>query len=630
VKLSVERNPGSVVVLDIAADDDEFAAAMNVAYRKVSKDAQVPGFRKGKAPRATIERMYGRDVFVREAADEIMEKLYRQALKQEDLTPVSDPEVEIKELEPIHFAVTFAVYPELVLGDYSSVRVDPIDAAVSESEIDDVIDRLQRTQSPWVDPREARKPHDGDQVTVSYEVNEGDVAFQEPIEDAVFVLGETNLLGPLKDKLESMNVGDTESFDISFDEDDESADPTIRGKTLTYTVTLNSLKERDILTLDDEFAHTVADAASMDELREQIREDIHQGKTSDSRTTVLNQIIEEMGAVSTLDLPESMIHEEVHHQLEHLKQDLARNGTPFEGYLAMQGKTEESLHDELWPESEKRLRSSMLLQEIAKKEEIEVSDEDLDAEVEKLVGANPGLAGGDEADAQAQRMRDIYKSDYFRNMLRNELFERTLTDRLIEIATEGRGAVLNAYVAPEPALEDEAGNEIIDIDGAVTSGSENASTSDSEETVTEATEEAADKVFTDASGGPAPAESAADAAQAFTEGSPVEDTDAVEPAADRTPEPEPRGKKLGPAESEGTDWVAGDGENNVPAGFPIKGNASSRIYHTQVSPSYERTIAEVYFATPEAAEAAGYRLPKSMHAAADKAHAATNDVAENK
>ena len=582
MKLSVERNPGSVVVLDIAADDDEFAAAMNVAYRKVSKDAQVPGFRKGKAPRATIERMYGHDVFVREAADEIMEKLYRQALKQEDLTPVSDPEVEIKALEPINFVVTVAVYPELELGDYASVRIEPFDAAVAETEIDDVIDRLQRTQSPWVDPKEARGPHDGDQVTVNYEVNEGDTAFQEPIEDAVFVLGETNLLGPLKEKIESMNVGDTESFDISFDEDDESADPTIRGKTLTYTVTLNGLKERDILPLDDEFAQTVADAASMDELREQIRDDIHQGKTSDGRTSVLNQIIEEMGAVSTLDLPESMIHEEVHHQLEHLKQDLARNGTPFEGYLAMQGKTEESLHNELWPESEKRLRSSMLLQEIAKKETVEVSDEDLDAEVEKLVGANLGLAaGGDEADAQAQRMRDIYQSDYFRNMLRNELFERTLTDRLIEIATEGRGAVLNAYVAPEPVLEDESGNEIIDVEGEITSDSD------------------------------ASAEAAA-------------------PEADEAPahvEHAHHGKTLGPAEGEGTEWVAGDGENNVPEGFPIKGNASSHIYHPQESPSYERTIAEVYFATPEAAEAAGYRLPKSMQAAADEALSSTADAA---
>jgi len=469
VKLSVERNPGSVVVLDITADDDEFAVAMNAAVRKVSKDAQVPGFRKGKAPRATVERMYGREVFVREAADEIMEKLYREALKQEDLTPVGEPDVEIKELEPISFKVTVPVYPVLELGDYTSVRVESVDAAVTDGEIEDVIERLQRTQSPWVDPADTRSPHDGDQVTVDYEVTDGERAFQEPVVDALFVLGETNLLAPLKNKIETMTVGETESFDIPFDDDDETADPSIRGLTLTYKVTLKSLKEREILPLDDEFAKTVADADSMDELRDQIREDIHQGKTSDGRTKVLNQVIEEMGAVSTLDLPEAMIHDELHHQLEHLKQDLARNNTPWEGYLAMQGKTETSLHDELWPESERRLRSSMLMQEVAKKEEIEITDEDLDAEVEKLIGANPGISAGEEAEAQAQRMRDIYKSDYFRNMLRNELFERKLTDRIIDIATDGRGAVLNAYVAPEPTVDDESEYDVIEVEGEIAS-----------------------------------------------------------------------------------------------------------------------------------------------------------------
>ncbi|MGB3307484.1 MAG: trigger factor [Thermomicrobiales bacterium] len=608
MKLSVERNPGSIAVLDITADDDEFAQAMKVAYRKVSKDAQVPGFRKGKAPRHIIERMYGHDVFVREAADEIMEKLYRDALKQEDLTPVGDPEVEIKELEPINFVVTVPVYPELTLGDYAGVRVEPEDASVEESEVQEVIDRLQLSQSPWADPKEPRPAKDGDQVTVDYEVKEGDTAFQEPVTDAVFVLGETNLLAPLREKIESMQVGETETFDIPFAEDDESVDPTVRGKTLTYTVTLKSIKERDILPLDDEFAKTVADAESMDDLRQQIRDDIHQGKTNDARTKVLNQIIEEMGKVSTLDLPEAMIHDEVHHQLEHLKQDLARNGTPFEGYLAMQGKTEESLHDELWPESEKRLRNSMLMQEVAKQESIEVSDEDLDAEVERLIGANSGLAAAgddDEANAQIQRMRDIYKSDYFRDMLRNELFERKLTDRLIEIATEGRGAVVNGYVAPEPS-DDEAASGVIDVEGEV---------ADNKETATEAAEAAADHTFAEAAGEAEPEPSAEEAAEAFQN----------EPKASAAKK---GGKELGPAEGEGSDWVAGDGTDTIPAGFPIKGNASSRIYHTPDSPFYEATIAEVYFATPEAAEVAGYRLPKSMQAAAEDAVESAVDAAQ--
>ena len=124
MKLSVERQEASIVVLDIAADEDEFATSMDRAFRRVSRDIQIPGFRKGKAPRNMVERFYGREVFLREAADELMDKLYREALEQAEITPVGEPEVEIVELEPVAFKVSVPVYPTIEPGDYASVRVD--------------------------------------------------------------------------------------------------------------------------------------------------------------------------------------------------------------------------------------------------------------------------------------------------------------------------------------------------------------------------------------------------------------------------------------------------------------------------------------------------------------------------
>src|SRR5918994_7484829 len=170
VKLAVERKPASLVVLDIIAEDDEFTQAMDRAYRKVSRDIQLPGFRKGRAPRVMIERAYGREVFLQEAADTLMERLYREALQQEQLVPVGEPEVEIKEFEPVAFTVTVPVFPTIDPGDYLSVRAEPVDASVDEAEVEEVIERLQRSQSPWVDPAEPRHPRDGDQVTADYEV----------------------------------------------------------------------------------------------------------------------------------------------------------------------------------------------------------------------------------------------------------------------------------------------------------------------------------------------------------------------------------------------------------------------------------------------------------------------------
>jgi len=558
------------VTLDITAEQEEFAQAMDRAFRRVSKDIQIPGFRKGKAPRTIIERYYGREIFVQEAADDVMDTLYREALRQENITPVGEPDVEIVALEPVNFKVTVPVYPTIDPGDYTSVRVEPEDASISEDDVNEVLKRLQKSQATWVDPSEPRKPREGDQVTVDYEVKEGDEDFQEPVTDAQFILGETNLLTQLRERIEDMNVGDTETFELAFDENDETADPSIRGKVLTYTVTLKSIKERELAEIDDEFAKNVADAASLEDLKQQIRDDVHQGKTSEARTKVVNEIISKIAEGAEVDPPKVMIDEEVEHQLNHLKQNLAQSGTPYEAYLRAQGKTEDEVKEELRPDAERRLRNSLLLQEIARREEIEVTDEDIEAELDRMLG--PINAEGEE---QQQRLREMYRSDYFKNMIRNDLFERKLTDHLIDIATEGKGAVLNGWEPKE--------------DGAT-----------------------------------AAIAAAEEAETSVEDGEASDDTTGAEATSEQTSEsfPELEGDS-------GEGWVKGDGENTIPEGFPVKGNAGSRIYHTPESRFYDNTIAEYYFASPEVAESYGFRAPKGAKKAGGAAGGALKDAADS-
>lgn len=453
MKLTTERKPGSIAELNITAEDQEFQEAVDKAIRKQARNLQIPGFRKGKAPRHMIERYYGREAFLRDAADEVMDRLYRQALEQEEITPVGEPDVEIVDLEPVNFIVTVPYYPTIELGDYSTVRAEPIDASVSDEDVQEVVGRLQRQGAPWVDVTD-RKPQNGDQVTIDYSVKEGDQDFQEPVANAVWVLGETNLLPQLHDKLQDMNVGETESFDLVFEEDDETADPQIRGKQLTYTVTLNSLKTRELKEIDDEFAKSVAGAESVDDLMQQIREDVHRGKTEDARNEVLNTVVEQIAETSTIDLPEAMIDEEVEHQLGHRKQELAQQGIGWEQMLRLSNATEDSVKAEMRPDAARRLKNSMLLQEVAKAENIDVSDEDIEAEIDRVAGADLNPDSDDqEARERAQRLREVYSSDYFKNVLRNDMFEKKLTDRLIEIATEGRGAVINGW---EPKNDEDA------------------------------------------------------------------------------------------------------------------------------------------------------------------------------
>jgi hypothetical protein len=280
-----------------------------------------------------------------------------------------------------------------------------------------------------------------------------------------------------------------------------------------------------------------------------------------------------MAEQAGIDPPTVMVGEEIDHQLNHLKEDLQRSNTPWEGYLRLQGKTEEDLREDFRPEAVRRLRNSLFLQAVAKQETVEATDEDIDAEIARL--APPSPEGADEAVAdQAARMAQFYQSDYFRNMLRNELFERKLTERLIEIATEDRGAVLNGWVAPEPVID--ADSEVIETEGDETINPEDAA-------VIEETMALVSKA----------------AGQAGTIGAGADET----PAA-QTADSEPGTGFAGAVE--------GDGSRDAPDDYPIKGNADSMIYHTPESGSYANTIAEWHFATEDDAVNAGFRPPANQ------------------
>jgi trigger factor len=451
VKLTVERLPESHVRLDIAAEDEEFSTAMDKAARKVSQQVQVPGFRKGKAPRHIVERMYGREIFIEEAHRGLMDDLYRKALQEADVVPVGDPDVEFVTAEPLEFKVTIAVYPTIDPGDYTSVRAEPRDASIEESQVDEVIERLRKTSSPWVELAESRKPTEGDQVTVDLTLTgEDGEPFQDPIVDSVFVLGESQLFEPLRAAIEELEVGESADVTMAFEEDDESAAERLRGKVITYGVTLKSLKQREILPLDDEFAKTYAEEESLESLRTAIRNDLHQGKTNEVRNEVVGEIVEQISNGATIEIPAPMIDEAVTTEIGRMRQRLQYQRSTLESYLRTTGQTEDELKEELRPAVAQRLRNSLVLREVAEREGIEVSDEDLDREVEEITEGAPN----------AEQLRVVYSGDrYMRTVLRNDLFDKRLTDRLIEIATVGRGAVINGYEAP-PRSESDATDDV--------------------------------------------------------------------------------------------------------------------------------------------------------------------------
>ncbi len=458
MKLTVERLPESRVQLEIIAEEPESEEAMRRAVRKVGNQITVPGFRKGKAPRAMIEQMYGPDVYQEEAHRYLMTDLYRQALEEADLVPVGDPEVEIGATEPLTFTVVVPVYPEIDPGDYLSVRVEPVDASVDEAGVDELIEALRKSHSPWVDPAgeglqvgagleltpKSRTPREGDQVTIDYSVEEEGGAAEPPVSDAVFVLGESGLLDPIEDAIKGLRVGESTEFSVPFDDEDETLDPSLRGKTLKYRVSLKGLKERDLLPLDDDFARTVGEADTLEQLRQELREQLHQSRTVSVQRDALAQIIAKMAEGATIDLPEPMVDRAVEDDLRRMRSRLAQQGVSLDAYLRMMEQSEEDLRAELRADSFQRLRNSLLLRAIAEREGIAVEDDVVDSAVERMAEAAHTSAQPTQAEAFA-------RSEYVRELLQSEMFERRLTDRLIEIATEGRDTVINGWKPPVAA-----------------------------------------------------------------------------------------------------------------------------------------------------------------------------------
>ncbi|MCA1667865.1 MAG: trigger factor [Thermomicrobia bacterium] len=300
MKVTAERLPESQVRLEIASDEQEFKKAYDRATQRVSQRVTVPGFRRGKAPRTLVERHVGRTMIVDEANGVLMDDLYRQALEQEDLTPIARPSVEVLTQEPLSFRVEVEITPTVDVTGYEDVRVEPEHIALTDTEVDEYIDRLREENSPWVDPPTPRAVQEGDQVVVDIAAFEGDEAFDEPTTGATFVLGHDNLLPQIRDLILGATVGEPVEKTVVFpDANDEGAErpipETLLGKTLLYRITVQSIKERELLPLDDELGASIGGRSmTLAELRAEVRTGLHQQKEMQARNALVNSIMEKL------------------------------------------------------------------------------------------------------------------------------------------------------------------------------------------------------------------------------------------------------------------------------------------------------------------------------------------------
>ena len=435
MKVSTERIEGSQVILKIEADAEEMERSLQQAYRRLAAKTNVPGFRKGKAPRSMLERYLGRDALVEDAANHLIAETYDQAVREQGVEPIARPQVEILQIEPVSFKATVPVRPTVELGDYHQIKFTPEAVAVTEEEVIEAVEKLRYLRAPW-DPVDRAAKFD-DLLNIDVEgMVEGKAVISEK--------GGWYQLSPdmpssfpgFAEKLDGAKKGEERVFTLPLPQDYGE----LAGKECNLKVLVNEIKQKNLPNLDDDFAKSLGwGIETVAPLREKVAADIKSEKERVARRKLGDKVVEAAVAVARIEYPDILVQDEIDHLIAQRRQYLGERES-LEDYLKNTKKTEEEFRNELRPIAEDTVRRSLVLEKLSKLEKIEVSDAEVDAEVERLAQYSSD-----------ERIRQLFRSPSGWESVKRNLSVSKIVDRLIEIATKDEES--------KPSMAKEGGNE---------------------------------------------------------------------------------------------------------------------------------------------------------------------------
>ena len=375
----------NMVKLVIEASAEEFEAGLNAAYNKNKNKISVPGFRKGKAPRKMIEQLYGSQIFFEDAANEIIPDAYADAAKESGLDIVSQPKVSIEQLEagkPFIFAAEVAVRPEVELGEYKGVEVTKADAEVTDADVEEELKKVQDQNSRTVSV-EDRAVKDGDMTVIDFEGFIDGEAFEGGKgENYPLTIGSHSFIDTFEEQMIGMNIGEEKELNVTFPEVYHAEN--LKGKPATFKVTVKEIKEKQLPELDDDFAQDVSDFDTLAEYKDDLKKKIAERKESEAKAKKESEAIEKVVEAAKMDIPQAMIDTQVNRMLEDFAMRLQQQGLSVEQYFQYTGMTADKIMEEMKPEAVKRIKNSLVLEAVAKAENIEVSEEEFEAELQKM------------------------------------------------------------------------------------------------------------------------------------------------------------------------------------------------------------------------------------------------------
>jgi len=386
MKATAERLENNKVALEIEVDAAKVDAALERAYRKVAQQVNIPGFRKGKAPRKIIEARFGKEALYDEALEELVPVAYREALDQEQLDPIEQPkisDVEIEEGKPLRFKVEVTVTPEVTLGEYKGIQVEKLVERVEEKDIAHMLEHLQHDHAELV-PAERSRVEKGDFAVIDFEgFIDGEPFSGGAAKGYMIEIGSGRMIDGFEEQLVGVEVGAPAEVRVTFPEDYRAEH--LRGKEALFKVTVTALYVRRLPELDDEFARGVSNAETLDELKAEIRKDMEAAAERRAERAMRERLVELVRDQAQVELPEVLVQDELADVINDFARNLASMGIDPESYLARTNKTIDDLKADFRPEAEARVKAELVLKAIAKREGITVSVEELEAKIEQLV-----------------------------------------------------------------------------------------------------------------------------------------------------------------------------------------------------------------------------------------------------
>ncbi|HIR76776.1 MAG TPA: trigger factor [Candidatus Choladousia intestinipullorum] len=427
MSVQVEKLEKNMAKLTIEVSADDFEAALEKAYQKNKSRITVPGFRKGKAPRKMIEKMYGAGMFYEDAANAAIPEAYAKAVDECGEEIVSQPEISVTQIEqgkPFIFTAEVALKPAVTLGEYKGLEVEKAEVAVSEEEVDKEVDKEREKNSRMIDIDD-RAVENGDMIKLDFEGSvDGEAFAGGKGQDYPLTIGSGSFIPGFEEQLIGKKIGEETEVNVTFPEDYHAEE--LKGKAAVFKCKVNEIKVKELPEADDEFAKDVSEFDTLAEYRDDIRAKLLERKTADAKRIKENRVVEKAVENASMEIPDAMINEQVRRMTDDFARRMQSQGISMEQYMQFTGMTADQMLEQMKPEALKRIQNSLVLEAIAKAENIEISDERVDEEIAKMA---------EQYKMEADKLKEMM-GEAEREQMKNDLAIQAAVDMIRDAAKE--------------------------------------------------------------------------------------------------------------------------------------------------------------------------------------------------